>query len=47
MVLKRGYEEIDNFLKSWEKEGRENLQDIIKGLENPVSLLFLSHGKFE
>jgi hypothetical protein len=36
MVLKRGYEEIDNFLKSWEKEGRENLQDIIKRLRKTL-----------
>lgn len=31
-VLKKGYEEIDNFLKTWEKEGKENLQDVIKRL---------------
>lgn len=31
-LLEKGFEEIDSFLSTWEDEGKENLQDVIKRL---------------
>lgn len=31
-IIKKGLDEIDNFLLMWENEGKENLQDVIKRL---------------
>ncbi len=30
--IKKGLEEIDNFLELWEEEGKENLEGVIKRL---------------
>lgn len=31
-LMKKGLEEIDNFIDLWESRGRENLQDVIRKL---------------
>lgn len=32
-VAEKGIQEIDNFIKMWEEEGKINLQDVIKRLK--------------